>query len=140
MNINLLKMINEYVEEGDFTGEISDNDIMIAEETLKLIFPKEYKDFVRMYGSGGIAGVEVHGVEGSEYASVVENTVRYRKLGLPTKYVVIENVDEFVYCLNTEEDHIVVRWDDVSKSEMKRYNSFDEYLEDSFLEAIDNID
>jgi antitoxin YobK len=140
VNINLLKMINEYVEEGDFTGEISDNDIMIAEETLKLIFPKEYKDFVRMYGSGGIAGVEVHGVEGSEYASVVENTVRYRKLGLPTKYVVIENVDEFVYCLNTEEDHIVVRWDDVSKSEMKRYNSFDEYLEDSFLEAIDNID
>jgi hypothetical protein len=28
---NLLKMINEYVEEGDITGGISENDIMIAE-------------------------------------------------------------------------------------------------------------
>ncbi|WP_244886811.1 SMI1/KNR4 family protein [Rossellomorea vietnamensis] len=137
---NLLKMINEYVEEGDFTGSISENDIMNAEIALELSFPQEYKEFVRMYGSGGIGGVEIHGVEGPEYASVVEHTVRYRKLGLPTKYVVLEHADEFVYCLNTEEDHVVVRWDAVWKKEIKRYNSFDEYAEDSFSEAIDNLD
>ncbi len=50
-----------------------------------------------------------------EYASVVDDTERYRKLGLPENYLVIENVDEFVYCINTKGDYYVIRWDDISK-------------------------
>ncbi len=37
-------------------------------------------------------------------------------------------------------DDSVVRWDDISKQELKRYLTFDEYLKDSFQEAIDNMD
>ena len=140
MNNMLLEMIHEFIEEGDFFGEVSDEDIRKAEEALELSFPLEYKGFVKRFGSGGICGVEILGVEGPEYSSVVEGTVRYRKLGLPNNYIVIENVDEFVYCLNTLEEYTVVRWDDVSKREIKRYDSFDEYLQDSFQEAIDNMD
>lgn len=103
-------------------------------------FPPEYKEFVKKFGSGGICGVDVLGVEGADYASVVESTKRYRKLGLPKKYVVIENVDEFVYCLSTIDEHNVVRWDDISKKELNRYSSFNQFLQDSFQEAIDNWD
>ncbi len=140
MNNKLLEMINEYIEEGDFIGEVSDDDIKKVEKTLEVRFPTEYKEFVKKYGSGGICGVDILGVEGADYASVVESTDCYRKLGLPNKYIVIENVDEFVYCLNTVEEYNVVRWDDMSKREVIRYTTFDEYLQDSFQEAIDNLD
>jgi cell wall assembly regulator SMI1 len=140
MNNKLVEMINEYIEEGDFIGEFSDDDIKKAEKTLEVSFPTEYKEFVKKYGSGGICEVDILGVEGADYASVVESTERYRNLGLPNKYIVIKNVDEFVYCLNTVEDSNVVRWDDISKREVTRYTTFDEYLQDSFQEAIDNLD
>jgi len=140
MNNKLLGMINEYVEKGDFIGKVSDDDITRAEETLGVTFPIEYTEFIERYGSGGICGVDILGVEGANYASVVEFTERFRKLGLPKKYIVIESVDEFIYCLNTVKDYNVVRWDDISKREINRYRTFDEYLQDSFQEAIDNWD
>ncbi|MBT2680530.1 SMI1/KNR4 family protein [Bacillus sp. ISL-35] len=138
MNEKLLEMINEYLENGDFIGEVSNEAITKAENTLEVAFPLQYKEFVKNYGSGGICGVDILGVEGEEYASVVEGTERYRKLGLPKKYIVLENVDEFVYCLNTVEGYNVVRWDDLSKREVVRYTSFDEFLLDNFQEAVDN--
>lgn len=140
MNNGLLELINEYMIKGDFIGEVSDANIAGAEKILEVNFPPEYKEFVKNFGSGGICGVDVLGVEGADYASVVESTKRYRKLGLPKKYIVIENVDEFVYCLSTLDEYNVVRWDDISKNELDRYTTFNEYLQDSFQEAIDNWD
>ncbi|CDQ37979.1 MULTISPECIES: SMI1/KNR4 family protein [Virgibacillus] len=140
MNNKLLEMIKEYREKGDFIGEISEQYIKKAQMRLEVKFPLEYKEFVKELGSGGICGVDVLGVEGEEYASVVESTERNRKSGLPKNYLVIEEVDEFVYCLNTVDKYNVVRWDDVSKLEIERYSTFDDYLEDSFQEAIDNCD
>ncbi|MDM5308114.1 SMI1/KNR4 family protein [Peribacillus frigoritolerans] len=141
MNIELLELINEYMEKGDFIGEVSEDYIARAEKILEVNFPPEYKEFVKKFGSGGICGVDVLGIEGADYASVVESTKRYRKLGLPKKYIVIENVDEFVYCLSTLDEYNVVRWDDISsKKELDRYTTFYEYLQDSFQEAIDNWD
>ncbi|MFP7486966.1 SMI1/KNR4 family protein [Priestia filamentosa] len=50
----------------------------------------------------------------------------------------IEDVDEFVYCLSTVGEYKVIRWDDISKEEIERYKTFHEYVQDSFQEAIDN--
>ncbi|MCD2370650.1 SMI1/KNR4 family protein [Bacillus sp. BS3(2021)] len=138
MNTQISMMINEYIEKDDFFGAVPDEGISRAEEKLGCKFPRQYKEFVKAYGSGGICGVEVLGVEGNGYASVVDATERFRKFGLPEEYLVVENVDEFVYCLNTGENHCVIRWDDISKKEIERYSSFDDYLQDSFQEAIDN--
>ncbi|ADC51496.1 hypothetical protein BpOF4_17275 [Alkalihalophilus pseudofirmus OF4] len=139
MNPKIEEMINEYIEDGDFIGKVSDEAIEKAEEVLKVKFPRDYRKFVKHYGSGGICGVDILGIKGVDYASVVEKTQQYRELGLPKKYIVIENVGEFVYCLDTLENFNVVRWDDISKRELFRYTTFDEYLTDSFQEAIDNI-
>lgn len=140
MNNEIYKMINEYIDKGDFIGEVSSENITRAEEKLGVNFPPQYKEFVKKYGSGGICGVDILGVEGEDYASVVESTERYRELGLPKKYIVVENVDEFVYCLNTVDKYNIVRWDAISKQERNRYENFSEYLQDSFQEAIDNED
>ncbi|WP_082380793.1 SMI1/KNR4 family protein [Bacillus sp. CHD6a] len=76
-------------------------------------------------------------MENESCCSVEEVTKKYRELDLPHHYVVIQNVEEFIYCLDTEQNNII-RWDEFSKKEVVRYSSFDEYLEDSFQEAIDN--
>ncbi|NPC93608.1 SMI1/KNR4 family protein [Bacillus sp. WMMC1349] len=138
MDNQILKMINAYEEKGDFFGNVTNEEISLSERKLRCKFPCEYKEFVKTFGSGGICGVDVLGVEKDGYASVVDETERFRRFGLPKKYLVIENVDEFVYCLDTEDGHNVIRWDDTSKKEVKRFDSFNEYLKDSFQEAIDN--
>ncbi|CAH0159707.1 MULTISPECIES: SMI1/KNR4 family protein [Peribacillus] len=52
---------------------------------------------------------------------MVESTERYRKLGLP----VIENVDEFVYCLRIIDEYFGVQSDDISKIELNRYKNLE---------------
>ncbi|WP_404459757.1 SMI1/KNR4 family protein [Sutcliffiella horikoshii] len=138
MNEQLLSMIENYKEKGDFSGEVSVQIIELCESKLEVAFPNEYREFLQKFGSGGICGVEVLGIENESYFSVEEATKKFRGLGLPHNYVVIEDVDEFIYCLNTEQNYNIIRWDEFSKKEVERYNSFDEYLEDSFQEAIDN--
>jgi hypothetical protein len=131
-------MIDEYEEDKDFFGKPSEEAIKKAEDRLEVTFPPQYREYVKNYGAGGICGVQILGVEKEDYASVVEDTESYREFGLPQKYIVIEDVDEFIYCLSTVEEYKVIRWDRTTKEEIIRYNTFDEYLQDSFQEAIDN--
>lgn len=138
INQNLISMIKNYEEKGDFSGEVSVQIIKICERRLVVVFPDEYREFLLKFGSGGICGVNMLGIENESYFSVEEATKKFRGLGLPHNYVVIENVDEFIYCLNTEQNYNIIRWDEFSKKEVERYYSFNEYLEDSFQEAIDN--
>lgn len=140
MNSKILDMINRYVEEADFFGEITEESIVHAEKELGIAFPIAYRAFVHKFGFGGICGVDILGVGTNGYASVVNSTNRFRKLGLSHQYIVIENVDEFIYCLNTKGNNQVIRWDRISKEAVDRYTSFDAFLEDSFQEAIDNWD
>ncbi|MCY8233460.1 SMI1/KNR4 family protein [Priestia endophytica] len=139
MNLKILQMINEYDKESDFFGEVSEDAITEAENRLGVNFPRQYREYVKKYGSGGICGVDILGVEGeTDGSSVIEQTKRRRKQGLAKKYIVIENVDEFVYCLSTVDEHKVIRWSSITKEEIERYTTFNEYLQDSFQEAIDN--
>ncbi|MGG0386292.1 SMI1/KNR4 family protein [Priestia filamentosa] len=138
MNNKILQMISEYEEDKEFFRKYSEEAITKTENRLKASFSSEYREYVKKYGSGGICGVEILGVEGEDFASVVEDTERYRELDLPKKYIVIEDVDEFIYCLSTVERYNVIRWDQTSKEEIERYTTFHEYVQDSFQETIDN--
>lgn len=138
MNSEILQMIDEYGEDKEFFGKASEETIKKAENRLGVTFPPQYREYVKNYGAGGICGVRISGIEKENHASVVEDTESYREFGLPKKYIVIENVDEFIYCLSTVEEYKVIRWDRTTKEEIKRYNTFGEYLQDMFQEAIDN--
>lgn len=133
-------MIEEYREEKDFFGEVSEEYIREAEESLNLQIPKGYREFVKNYGSGGICGVELLGVEGNLGASVVKATERYRKLGLSNEMIVIYDGGEFFMCMHGNTDDERVFCGDRSGEEpLVHYNSFDEYLLDVFQEGIDNL-
>src|SRR5699024_504702 len=121
-------------------GGIDDGQIMIVENELEVILPESYKWFLRTYGSGGIFGVDILGVGQSNKARVVEYTKDYRKLGLNNDLVIIENADEFVYCLYTSKmesnECPVIAWsrhggvDDYNTA-----NTFHEFFSQSLLDA-----
>lgn len=105
-------MIEEYGEERDFFGGASEEDIRNAEEMLGLKFPQSYREFLKEYGSGGICGVEILGVQGNLGASVVKATERWRNIGLDIGLIVIEDSGEFVRCMYSADvnDNRVFSW------------------------------
>lgn len=143
MNENqLMEFIKEHADPLDFTGGVDKNKIEFIESELKVNLPESYKNFLRRYGMGGIFGVEILGYGKSSTASVVIQTKRYRKLGLPLEYVVIENCDEFAYCLATnkmiDKECPVISWDRIDGFGGERGSTFVSFLADRLLDAKDN--
>ncbi|QHA93614.1 SMI1/KNR4 family protein [Bacillus sp. N1-1] len=97
----LINFINSNAEPDDFTGGIDIKQIENVQDSLKLKFPESYKWFLNDYGSGGLYGIDILGVAKSNISTVVIETESYRDLGLNDNLVVIEDVDEFAYCLDT---------------------------------------
>ncbi|RSK29712.1 SMI1/KNR4 family protein [Bhargavaea beijingensis] len=140
MDERIIKMIENYGEEDDFFGEISEEYINKAEEKLRVKFPLSYRNFIKKYGSGGICGVELEGVQGNLGASVVDATERWRKLGLGMNLIVLEDSGEFarcMYCADINDDRIF-SFERGGIDLHPRYNTFNDYLIDIFQEGIDN--
>lgn len=68
------------------------------ETALNVRLPESYKWFLREYGEGGLYGVNILGYNFVD-AGIVEQTEDYRSL--TDGIVVIEYIDEFSYCLDT---------------------------------------
>ncbi|MDR3000945.1 MAG: SMI1/KNR4 family protein [Fibromonadaceae bacterium] len=138
----IAKMVKEYEEDALIWGEVTEDAIENAENALGVKFPKEYREFVKAYGSGGIGGVEIEGVE-DEGASVVDATERHRELGLDKSMIVVMDSGPFINCLDTSENgsavYTLYRADKGFSERRKDYDSFTEFVIGEFQEAIDNI-
>ena len=108
-----------------------------AEDILGLKLPKQYVDFLKMFGHGGIGGIEIIGIGLTGRLIFVERTLDYRDEGLPDNLVVIENVDEWVDCIDCNTGK-VVSWD-FTRYIKEDYSSFDDYLMDQINSAIENL-
>lgn len=113
MNEKIIKMIEEYGEE---------------------------RDFLKEYGSGGICGVEILGIQGNLEASVVKATERWRNIGLNRGLIVIEDSGEFVRCMYSADfnDNRVFSWTRGGEFSVL-YDTFDDYIIDMFQVGIDNL-
>lgn len=138
MNNKILKMIKEYEQVGDFThATVTDDMISEAEQILNVKLPKQYISFLKLFGHGGIGGIETIGVGRTGRLIFVDTTMDYREEDLPGNLVVIENVDEWLNCIdcNTEK---VVSWDFDGYIKVD-YECFDDYLTNQMESAIENI-
>lgn len=97
----LTNFIKRNMEPDDFTGGVDVKQIDYVQDTLKLKLPESYKWFLNNYGSGGLYGVDILGVAKSNIATVVIETESYRDLGMSENLIVIEDIDEYAYCLDT---------------------------------------
>jgi len=97
------KLIQKYKNNGFFTGGTTEEHIKQVEKQLDVKLPEQYKWFLLNYGYGGVLGVNTEGVARNSILTVVEETNRVRKYyKLPKNFIVIENCDEYYYCLSTE--------------------------------------
>lgn len=139
MKEKVINMIKEYSDDGDFIGEVSNGEIInVAEKELGLNLPEEYKWFIKNYGQGGIGGVQILGVSKANRPMFRDVTVEYRNYGLPNNLIVVENCDEWLYCLDTDTQKVIV-WDRISGVLGERYNTFLEFLTDRFNDEIENM-
>ncbi|MBC1317139.1 SMI1/KNR4 family protein [Listeria booriae] len=107
------KLIEQYGEENDFTGGASSIAIKQAGELTDTQFPAAYRWFIERYGSGGVLGINIIGIGKNNTYVVSKITKQLREqFDLPNNLIVIEDCDEFYYCLNTD-DSKVYFWDNI---------------------------
>ncbi|MCG8397515.1 SMI1/KNR4 family protein [Bacillus atrophaeus] len=126
------KFFDENKKYSILTGVVTDKHIKEIEEYLKVTLPDSYKWFLTEYGSGGAFGTMILGYD-SHGAEVVEQTKEYRKIyDLIPGLVVIEYIDEFSYCLDTNKmvdgECPVILWDNHEGYGYTAAHSFLEFL------------
>ena len=136
----LTNFIKRNMEPDDFTGGVDRKQIDYVQDTLKLKLPESYKWFLNNYGSGGLYGVDILGVAKSNIATVVIETESYRDLGMSENLIVIEDIDEYAYCLDTSKmesnECPVIAWN--KQGGLDDYNTaenFYEFLSQRLLDA-----
>ena len=135
----LYKLIKNYEEKGDFTyANVSEEVLDKSEKRLDIKFSDEYKWFLKKFGHGGIGGIEILGV-GKDGTLVFEKeTLKYRAYGLPNELLIVENCDEWIYCINSINGKVVI-WSQGAKNYTEAYDSFCLYLLDRINDILDNM-
>lgn len=116
------------------TGGISNEKIAGIEESLQLTICKDMKDFLLKFGMILGYGVEILGCGKTGISSLESQTKRFREFGLPHNYLVIRNVDEWLYCLNNDTG-TVSSWDRNNQKFIKCSDSLEKYILDELEEA-----
>lgn len=137
MNKQIEAAISQYGENGSFT-KVAPTQEMLAEAQQKLGFPmpEQFVEYLNAYGHGGI-GFEVLGVGFDGTMFFLDETLEYREDGLPDNLLVVENCDEWLYCIDADTGEVVSWYFDDDPS--VDYSCFDDYLLDRLNNAIENL-
>ena len=84
-------------------------------------------------------GVEMLGCGKNGESSLIRDTQRFRKVGLEEEYIVIRNVDEWIYCFNNN-DGKISSWDRIERNHLIKTNSFEQYILNELVEAKEEWD
>lgn len=129
----------EVFEDAFLFTDISDEEIALSEKILGFEIIQDYKKFLKKYGHGGFF-FEFLGFGKNGKALFADETLKLRKSGLPDKFMVFENCDEYVRCINSETGE-VISWSQHDKDgAVHEFDSFCECFLDAVENAIDNFD
>ena len=94
--------------------------------------------FLKEYGCGGY-WFDIMGYCKNGKPEFVEITLEQRKNGLPEKYIIIEDCDEFYYCIDSVSGKIS-SWSQYDKDGIReRFDNFYEFFKDNLQNAMDNF-
>ena len=138
MNSAIDRIVAQYRDSAFFTYEhLTDEQLLKAESELNVTLPSQFVSFLRVFGHGGVAGVEILGVARGGVLSFVDETKWFRKYGLPNNLVAIENHDEWLACIDCDTGKVVT-WSQGGEV-LPECDSFDEYVLQEYREGIDNL-
>ncbi|MDK7723899.1 SMI1/KNR4 family protein [Slackia exigua] len=137
MNGRINDLMTRLGDKGSFT-KVAPTQEMLAEveEKLGFIVPEQFLEYLNIYSYGGI-GFEILGVGFDGSISFLEETLEYREDGLSDSLLVIENCDEWLYCIDVNTGE-VVSWS-IDEDPRVEYACFDDYLVDRLNDAIENL-
>ena len=137
MNSQINDLITRFGDKGFFT-KVAPTQEMLAEVKEKLGFsvPEQFLEYLKTYSHGGI-GFEILGIGFDGSISFLEETLEYREDGLPNNLLVVENCDEWLYCIDANTGE-VVSWSNDGDPRVE-YPGFDDYLADRLNDAIENL-
>ena len=132
--INKIKSI-KHVE---FSKGATKEQVRDAEKTLQLKFPKDYSDYLNVFGCISFFGTEWTGLNGADYLNVVDATAEARETysDFPINMFIIEDLgfDGYLILSNTKGD--IFEWQHGNCT--KIYTSLEDYLNEC-LERIDQF-
>ena len=143
------RLIKKNKDKADFEEPKSEELIAAAEMKLGLKFPPTYRLFLKNYGCGDIAGIEIYGIVNNNLGlrgvpNGIWLTLDERETGeLPLHFIIISDTgDGYWYCLDTSQtdtdgENPIVIWglNMPEKNKQKVSNDFGEFL----LEELQNI-
>jgi hypothetical protein len=136
---NLERIIQENKDSGFFTGGVDEQIISDIEEELGVTLPQSYKWFLLNYGSGGVFGVNILGVGKANRPISAIATKEKRKFGLNKELVIIEDCDEYYYCLDTgkliDSECPVISWDQFEEIDSIEANNFYEFFYNRLIDS-----
>lgn len=139
MTDKLYEIIRRYEQNGDFTHAVVTEDMLKESESrLGAKLPEEYKQFLKTFGHGGIGGIEVLGIGKNGTMLFETETIKYRDYGMPNNLLIIENCDEWVYCIDVNNGKVVM-WSGGCASYSNAYNCFNEFLQDRVNDILENM-
>lgn len=135
----LIRAHGEVFQDAFLLTNPSDEDIKRAEQELGFEIPENYLWFLKKYGHGGFSFEFLgYGLTGNPL--FVRETLKQRENGLPENLMAIENCDEYVACINTDNGNIV-SWSNYDNDGMiVKQTCFEDYFIDCIENAIDNYD
>lgn len=138
MNDEISSLIAQHAHDGDFT-HMAPTDEMLeeAQNQLGVVIPQQFVDYLNAYSFGGIGGIEILGIGLNGKMTFLDATLRYREHGLPNNLLVVENCDEWLYCLDCDTGE-VVSWSQADGAR-REYPSFDDFLVQDLEDAIENL-
>lgn len=102
------RIIAKYPQLSDFSGPVTEERILQAEEQLNLSFPEDYKRFLASYGAGSFGGFEIYGIVPNADLKRIPNGIWLtedlrEKDHMPESYLAI-GFDGFggYYCIDTK--------------------------------------
>ncbi|MBQ9069030.1 MAG: SMI1/KNR4 family protein [Eggerthellaceae bacterium] len=138
MNDKISALIAQYESDGDFTHVAPTAEMLEeAQSRLGVVIPQQFVDYLNAYSHGGIGGIEILGIGLTGKMVFLDATLRYREHGLPNNLLVVENCDEWLYCLDCDNGK-VVSWSQIDGTRCE-YPSFDDFLIQDLEDAIANL-
>lgn len=117
----------------------TDEDIQRAEQQLGLQIPESYSWFLKEFGSGGY-WFDFIGYCKNGKPQFIEETLEQRKNGLPEKFLIIEDCDEFYHCLDTMSEKVAT-WSQYDEDGVLYcFDNFYDFFKDNLENAIDNFE
>ncbi len=123
---DIINLMTKYEEFLNIEGSVDEKIIESMEKKIGIVFPKEYREYLKLYGSGCVRGFSIAGVVPGFSLTVEESINNWRKKGLENKFIPIYDVDEFVYVLDSAIENgpvYIYRGDEMIKTNLSKVNN-----------------